>query len=128
MRLIIFIPFHPAVDMEVHGIEISIALLPPTDLHLVGVVSVIKQVHSLTDEFNRGLKQVPFQSNGSVLSDLSSGNGAKMILEIIRRRPETRRVGGESLQWLFTRAGVDSLVIVRSDPLLQGLVDPFQGH
>ena len=69
----VFIPFDPAVDLEIDGRQEAIELVTREHFDPFALGFVVTQGHLLADEGYRGLKEFPVQTDGAVLGDPSPG-------------------------------------------------------
>ena len=49
LRVVVFIALDPAIDGQVHRLQIPIAVIGQHHFHLPGAVRVIEQIHPLAD-------------------------------------------------------------------------------
>ena len=78
-RVIVFIPFNPAVGVQIHLPEETVRFLFVSKLNPVIFVFMIQQVHLLSDKGYRTFIQMFVKDNGPVPVDFPSGSLSEVV-------------------------------------------------
>lgn len=88
-RLIVFISFYPAIDVQVHRLEKPIGFLVVLEFDSVIIIFMKQQFYLLADELHRPFIKALVKDDSSVIIDLAPNGFPEMVLEIIRSGPDT---------------------------------------
>ena len=123
MRVVVFISFDPAIDIEVDRHEHAERLILIFDFNLFGLTLMVEQFHAFSDQSHRGFVQPSVEGDAAVLVNLSAGHLAKVVMQVIRSRSETLQVGRKAFYGRLLGTAVFSLMVNVAQPALKGFIE-----
>jgi len=109
LRVVVFISFDPAIDIEVDRHQHAERLILIFDFNLLGVTVMVEQFHAFSDQSYRALKQPSVEGDCAVFVDLSASHFAKVVVQVIRSPPQTLQVGRKAFNGALLGGRVFSL-------------------
>ena len=106
----IFVPFNPAVDLEIDGRQEAVGFIFKDHFDLFQIGLIIARGGLLADQTDWGLEEFSVQTDGAVFGHPSTGGLTKIVLQIGRGRPKTFQAGGEAVEGRMPRGTAFTLV------------------
>ncbi len=100
MRVVVFISFDPAIDIEVDGHQHAERLILIFDFNLFGLTVMVEQFHAFSDQSHRAFIQPSVEGDAAVFVDLS------MPIRLLHNSP----LASEVRDCVVARAFVQSLI------------------
>ena len=123
MRVVVFISFDPAIDIEVDRHQHAERLILIFDFNLFGLTVMVEQFDAFSDQSHRAFIQPSVEGDAAVFVDLSSGHFAKVVVQVIRSGSQTLQVGRKAFKGALLGAGVFSLMVNVIEPAIKGFIE-----
>ena len=123
----VFIPFDPAVDIEVHQAQKAIGFLLVKHLHTHHVGGVIQKLDLISDEADRCFIKMSFQCNRTILCHTAACGLPKVVLQILGGYPQAFHVGGKAFNGFLAGGTMLPLVVDIVEPEIERLVEFGKG-
>ena len=119
---IAFIPFHTAIDIQIHRANQPVRSVLISDFNMVAVLFMVQNFDLFTNQIDRNFIQSAFKRNTSVLRYFPSGHFSKMVPKIIRSRSQAFHMRCKSFERRLSGCTMIPLMINISYPKFDGLV------
>lgn len=122
----IFIPFNPAIDMQIDRPNKAIGFLLVFDFDLIRIIRVIQQFHLKADQGHGRFIQFSVKGNRAIFGNTPPDALAEVIFKIRRCHSKALHLCGKAFERCLAGSAVFALMVDLVEPDIKGFIELYQ--